>query len=322
MCDKKITVIQGNDLLESAYSLSIDAMRLLNLALSKIDTEQTKPNDPYIITIDDFKGAYEVDVTNAHTRLKNAANALMSNPITIYSKHPKKDAVITDKYSWFARIRYDSSEHSGVLVEFSHYVAPYLYELVKKGYFTSMKFCQLAQLDTPFSIRLYSWLCKARKLNKHKQGDVVTVELVIDWMKERAGLLGKYNDVRKFQAKVIKPAIERINSNTDLSVIYEPIKQGKTITAFKFSYVEERLEDKTDIVTRSRLPRRPPSATASHLEGEWARECIKILLQYEKDLSTIKSEKLPRDDAKKLLRYAGITGDNFLIADVKKRYKL
>ncbi|BCQ47795.1 hypothetical protein ERHA55_53220 (plasmid) [Erwinia rhapontici] len=39
----KLTVVQGNDLLEGAYSVTLDEMRLLNLALAQIDSRKPQP---------------------------------------------------------------------------------------------------------------------------------------------------------------------------------------------------------------------------------------------------------------------------------------
>lgn len=42
-----LTVVQGNDLPEGAYSVTLDEMRLLNLALAQIDSRKSQPDALY-----------------------------------------------------------------------------------------------------------------------------------------------------------------------------------------------------------------------------------------------------------------------------------
>ena len=59
-------------------------------------------------------------------------------------------------------------------------------------------------------------------------------------MKEQAQIKGDHSRWGHFHDRVIKPAIEKININTDISVFYEPIKTGKYLQRsyrkFKFYY--------------------------------------------------------------------------------------
>ncbi len=44
---KNLTIVQGNELLEGAYSVTLDEMRLLNLALAQIDSKKPQPETLY-----------------------------------------------------------------------------------------------------------------------------------------------------------------------------------------------------------------------------------------------------------------------------------
>ena len=47
-------------------------------------------------------------------------------------------------------------------------------------------------------------------------------------------IVENYDDYRAFRRRVLEPSIFEINEYTDLTVQYEPIKSGKTITDIKF----------------------------------------------------------------------------------------
>lgn len=221
----KLTVVQGNDLLEGAYSVTLDEMRLLNLALAQIDSRKPQPDALYRLFPHDYQRIYGLNPTSSHRQLREAAESLMKKPVTIYLPDRKTGKMRTVQLSWFSRLEYVSSdEQSAVVLRFGQDVAPYLYEL--KESFTKLNFANIAKLDTSFSVRLYGWLIKAKNLYGRKSSKAIEVTLALDWMREKAGLQGKYEDYRDFRQKLLEPTLARINANTDISVIWEPVKKA------------------------------------------------------------------------------------------------
>ncbi|HEY3983512.1 replication initiation protein [Cedecea sp.] len=293
-----MTVVQGNDLLEGAYGVTLDEMRLLNLALAQIDSRKPQPDMLYTLYPRDYQRIYGVNPTSSHRQLRDAADSLMKKPVTIY-KEDRNGKVRTVQLSWFSRLEYVSNDdHSAVVLRFGQDVAPYLFEL--KESFTKLDFINLARLDTPFSIRLYSWLVKARNLTRYRSHGTIEVTLEIEWMREKANLQGKYQDYRDFRQKLLQPSLDRINASTDISVIWEPVKIGRSVHAIKFTYVDESVPEAVKPM-RPRLPRRPHVTAGSAAEGEWARKCIALLTQYMAQLEAYDPhEKVSVPDLRKL----------------------
>ncbi|MFP7609845.1 replication initiation protein, partial [Serratia quinivorans] len=293
-----LTVVQGNDLLEGAYGVTLDEMRLLNLALAQIDSRKPQPDMLYTLYPRDYQRIYGVNPTSSHRQLRDAADSLMKKPVTIY-KEDRNGKVRTVQLSWFSRLEYVSNDdHSAVVLRFGQDVAPYLFEL--KESFTKLDFINLARLDTPFSIRLYSWLVKARNLTRYRSHGTIEVTLEIEWMREKANLQGKYQDYRDFRQKLLQPSLDRINASTDISVIWEPVKIGRSVHAIKFTYVDESAPEAVKPM-RPRLPRRPHVTAGSAAEGEWARKCIALLTQYMAQLEAYDpNEKVSVPDLRKL----------------------
>ena len=304
----KLTVVQGNDLLEGAYSVTLDEMRLLNLALAQIDSRKPQPDALYRLFPHDYQRIYGLNPTSSHRQLREAAESLMKKPVTIYQPDRKTGKMRTVQLSWFSRLEYVSSdEQSAVVLRFGQDVAPYLYEL--KESFTKLNFINIAKLDTAFSVRLYGWLIKAKNLYGRKSSKAIEVTLALDWMREKAGLQGKYEDYRDFRQKLLEPTLARINANTDISVIWEPIKKGRTVVSIKFSYVDESSPEASKPL-RPKFPRRPRATAGSDLEGEWARRCIHIMEQYRERLAAYdQSEKVPLTDVRKLAAWYKTIGD-------------
>ncbi len=319
--DNNLTVVQGNDLLEGTYSVTLDEMRLLNMALSQIDSRKAQPDTLYRLLPKDYQRIYNVNPTSSHRQLRDAAESLMKKPVIIY-KPDRNGKIRTVQLSWFSRLEYvNNDDHSAVVLRFGQDVAPYLYEL--KENFTKLNFTNLARLDTPFSIRLYGWLIKARNLRSYRNGDTIEVTLELDWIRQKAGIVDKYSDYRDFRQKLLQPALDRINAVTDISVIWEPVKAGRTVKAIKFAYVDESAPITVKPV-RPRLPRRPHVTKGSDAEGQWARKCIKILLDYREKLTAYDvQEKVSVPDLRKLAGWYKIIGDSLaekhVLAEVKSR---
>jgi plasmid replication initiation protein len=321
---KKLYVTQDNKLLEGAYSATLDEMRLLYLALVQIDSKKVQPDGLYTLYPADFEKMFGVHPSHTHQQLKKAADSLGSKPIITYEWDEKKKRLDKVKRFWFSSIRYDASDNTAdVTIRFSPDVVPYLYDLKKE--FTQVDFEHVSRLDTPFAFRLYSWLVKFRNLarNSRQNGIIETDPFEIDWMKERTGLVGKYEEYRFFKRDVLVPAIERINANTDISVSWQPVKVGRSVTAIKFFYVIESGQRAAKPL-RPRLPRRPHAVAGSDLEGKWARRCISLMKEYRQKLEAFdSSEKITLADLRKWLDWYTIIGDaaniKQLQAEIKKR---
>lgn len=308
------TIVQGNDLIEGSYKVTMDEFRLLNIALSKIDSKSPQPDIPYVITIEDFESAYGISPHNSHVRLRDSAKGLLRKPIVIYRENPKTKKIEGIEFPWFSIIKYGVDDNNtSVMLRFSEYVRPHLFELSKN--FTSVMFKNIAKLDTQFSVKLYNWLSKARNLKKHHKNGTITTVLNIEWMKERAGFESKYADYRVFRLKVIEPAISKINAVTDLSVAFNPIRKAGKITDLEFIYIEE--EKVTSKPVRKRLPRRPHVSKGSHAEGVWARECINIMCEY--DLELVDSGyQLEVRDLERMQSWYSILGDVFAVDELEQ----
>ncbi|MBD2780813.1 replication initiation protein [Xenorhabdus sp. 42] len=307
-------IVQGNQLIEGSYDISLSEMRLLYMALNQVEPLKPMPKKEYVLKARDYQIQYGLDLNNCYKQLRDAADSLARKPIITYEWNEKKKRLDKVQRFWFEELSYSASERndSDVLVKFSSSVSKYLYEL--KNEFTAFNIENVVKLDSPFSFRLYSWLCKYRNLNKYKNknGLISTDPLEIAWMKERVGLINSYPDYRDFKKRVLEPAVVSINANTDLSVTYDQVKTGRWITAIIFHFICDKGGAFSVKPARPRLPRRPKVIKGSDAEGIWARRCIEALNDYRKKLKKYdKDLELSGADLTKLKSYYEIIGDKF-----------
>lgn len=296
--------MKSNDLIEGSYQLPMFETRLLNLAITKIQPNKPQPPEGYRITAKEFVDVYKCDPNSIHSNLISAIKNIKQSSIRLYNCQWAGEFRDFIDLSWCTAFSYISSKTSGtegcVTIKFSPEIEPCLFELQKK--FTQLNFDDLAKLDTPFSVRLYSWIA-CNKWN----GNEVTLE--IEWMKNRAGLSGKYNEYKAFRVRVLQPAIDKINSqSSDFSITYIPIRDGKLTKYIKFTVTSKNLIKDEVKPIRPRLPRRPKVTSGSKEEGEWARKGIKILTQYAFNIEKF-NKNLDLADAKRLVTYFEIIGD-------------
>lgn len=292
----KLTVVHANELVEASYALSIDELRVIALASTKVDSRKSNIGE-IRIDVSEFKETFALNHGHVYSDLRDAVKSIMRKPIRLFDENTVKEL------AWLSSNEYRTDDGSYVVIEFSNKIEPYLFEL--KDRFTAINFEYAARLNTSFSFRLYQWLYKAKNLNNNKQGATSVVQLEVEWMKSQASLIGSYERWDVFCDKVLKPAIERINANTDLSVIYEPIKTGRKVTAVKFTYVVE--VGFIEKPLRPRLARRPKVIKGSHEEGVWMRKNLALLLDYEAQLKAYDSKaKLTLPDLRKMAEYAAI----------------
>jgi len=294
----KLTVVHANELVEASYSLSINEMRVIALACTKVDSRKESCGE-ITISVNDFAKAYGITNKRVYGDLRDSVRAIMRKPVKLFDCEKNKFL----EFAWLVKNEYEVGEDgSHVKIQFSPLIEPYLFELKER--FTQIDFKFAARLNTPFSFRLYQWLKKSEKLKKAKENQTISVVLEVDWMKEQAALSG-YERWDNFKNRVIQPAVDKINTETDISVIYEPIRSGRAIHAVKFNYVTEAAVFAKPV--RPRLKRRPKVVKGSHEEGVWMRKNLSLLLDYEKALKEYDNKaKLDIKDVERIVEYSAI----------------
>ncbi len=216
-------VAMRNDLIQkSRYSLSLTEQKMLLLMISKI-TPYDEPGKEYPFTYTHFREVCNISKGgNTNKELKAALEELKTKPL--YVPLNEDEEVLT---SWFndARMNRKTGE---IMISFSKYLTPYLYELQQQMYYTQFTLDNAAAMKSTYGIRLLEYLTSIRTLRKKEPVSLYQLRKIL-------GCEEKYPAWKDLRLYVIEPAMKDVNTFTDMNVEYEIARrQGKKVLDIKF----------------------------------------------------------------------------------------
>lgn len=216
-------VVKDNALIEASYSLGTVEQRILLLAILITRENNTTIEMGKALTIHASKYAevFNVDKKAGYEALKSGVQGLADAPSFGYRV---KDKVVYS--NWVDSIAYIDNK-AVIEVIFTTKVVAFISELERR--FTSYDISQVAHLKNRYAIRLYESLIQYRGTGK--------LNISLNDLRLRLGVDDdEYYQMSMFKKRVLDLAITQINEHTDISVKYEQVKQGRTITGFTFTF--------------------------------------------------------------------------------------
>lgn len=284
--DQSYSVVQSNDLINASYKLSRNEIRLIIVALSKVDSRTRNPGN-IIVYPKEFTKMFNTNEQKVWVTMRDALISLSKKQVEFFRLDKKALKTINfanwiDGGSFYEK----QDDCSKIVLRFTQSIEPYLFEL--KGNFTICSIEAIQKLTNPIAIRLYLIMlseirkAKSNALKKSKKLEVNVLRMsVCQIRKTFPGISKDFNNLKKF---TLKPAFEQIQTFTDISLVWKTIKTGKTVTDIEISYILDVVEKTGMKPIRPRLCKRPHVKSGSHAEGEWMQKNTEILHQYEKDL--------------------------------------
>jgi len=288
--------------LHAGYSLDINEQRLINLALSKINSKKSNPGK-ILIYPTEYAKCFGLSKHSVYEQLSSAAESLRDKSVTILDDSGEAFSI-----PWVSSAKYEKLKNQGsfINIEFSKEIEPYIFNI--EGNFTELFFHNTVKLNTLASFRLYGLLNEVRNYKNYKRRGSVVMNLQLPEMKKKLFLSESYGAWRDFKNRVLLPAIEKINAHTDIRVTFKPQKIGNCITAIEFSYIPQ---SDGQHIARPRLARRPKVKKGSHEEGVWARVNLNRLGGYElSNQNENPAFRLAKADIRRCVEYAKILGDD------------
>ena len=295
-------IVFANKLLHAGYSLDINEQRLINLALSKINSKKSNPGK-ILIYPTEYAKCFGLSKHSVYEQLSSAAESLRDKSVSILDDSGQSLSI-----PWVSSAKYEKLKNQGsfINIEFSKEIEPYIFNI--EGNFTELFFHNTVKLNTLASFRLYGLLNEVRNYKNYKRRGSVVMNLQLPEMKKKLFLSESYEAWRDFKNRVLLPAIEKINAHTDLCVTFQPKKMGNCITAIEFSYIPQ---SDGQHIARPRLARRPKVKKGSHEEGVWARVNLNRLGGYElSNQNENPTFRLAKADIRRCVEYAKILGDD------------
>lgn len=229
--EKKISpnhkVTKSNDLIETAYKLSLQETRIIHTLISMVEPDD-EHFQVYKFTVKEFANMVGIK-GNIYQYIREIITGLQEKTIPI--KQDKSTLVV----NWLASAEYFPGE-GYVELEISSKLKPFLLNMKKR--FTSYQLKYILQLSSFYSIRIYE-LLKQYQFLRHK-----TRTIPLETLREWIGLEpNTYKQYGHFKNRILSKAQEDINEVTDMNFEFREVKSGRKVTAIEFRIIPKDNEE-------------------------------------------------------------------------------
>jgi hypothetical protein len=236
------SVVKKNALVPALAGFHLSELRLLAFCLAKLGSTATKSR-AITVRVAEMCDLFQMDKPSAYSVIKEVMVSIGAKPAE-FDIGTKKHL-----YFWFSSLEYEANTGEFTF-RISPEMKPYLLELA--GNFTMYRLADVYRFSSASAWKLYENLARWRSAGKW------SVDL--DELRELLGVAGKYPLWSRLKIDLLDPALEQINAQTDLTVVYEPTKRGRRFTGL--SFVIRTLDASLEV-----LPRSPVSALCDLLKS-------------------------------------------------------
>ena len=225
-------VTKSNELVKAGYTLSLNEQRLILFCIAQIDSR--KPFSRIkAVTAAAFAAAYTLETRHAYEALEDATERLWNREV----KTRFEDGRV-EKVRWVSKATYDRG-NGRVTVNFSPEILPFLTLLNER--FTSYDLRYISHLTSTYAIRVYEYLKQYVKLRS-------SIRVTLVDFKEMLELSDSYMRFANFKARILVPAVEQINSHTDLRVSWVAIREQRSVVAIDFRFTKASQQEELPLL--------------------------------------------------------------------------
>ena len=257
---EKRKVVENNALITSVAKMQKTALKMFELAVSCIDTENVPENNTVYLSKEELFSFFEVGSNSKHTQFKEAIE-IMQKQAYFKIKSNKKLGIEYESIVPIPYVKWNDYNDE-VTIQFSEHIMPYLINL--KSEFTQYKISELQKLNSKYSIILYRWLTMNYNQYEHysnKGGrreeqveEYRNPQISIRELREMTDTVEEYQKMSHFTTWVLEKPLEEINDHTSFNVAYDKVKKGRSVDSIVFHITKKRraddnsykLEDKTN----------------------------------------------------------------------------
>lgn len=246
---EKRKVVEHNALIQSVAKMQKTALKMFELAVSCIDTEEPPKNNTVYLSKSELFKFFEVSSSSKHSQFKEAVNYMQKQAFF----NIKADKKLGIEYESIAPIPYVkwNDYNDEVTIRFDQAIMPYLIDL--KAEFTQYKISELKELNSKYSIILYRWLSMNYNQYEHysnkggRRAEQVEAyqnpSITVKELRAITDTVNEYKHISNFFKRIIEEPLEEINAHTSFNVNYEKIKKGRSIDSIVFHIEKKRMAD-------------------------------------------------------------------------------
>lgn len=242
-------VVEHNDLISSVAKMDKIPLKIFELAVSCIDTENPPKDNIIYLSKSELFSFFDVSDNGKHTRFKEAIEKMQKQAffeikeISDTKKGYKMKSIVPIPYvEW-------NSYNDKVILQFQSQIMPYLIDL--KSNFTQYALSDIMELNSKYSIIIYKWLCMYYNQYEHynaKGGrrsvqlqDYRNPSITIKDLRVLTDTVTDYKKFYDFEKRVLKTATLEINNHTHFNIVYEKIKKGRMIDSIQFFITKKKV---------------------------------------------------------------------------------
>lgn len=175
----------------------------------------------HILTAKEFSQQFGVELVSCYRILKNAGKQLMKTSITL----EKPDLFVTQEINVCAMVEYQHKE-GAIKVEFTPNIMPYLAQVKQKFVLYNLK--DVANFGSLYSTRLYELIQEFK--------DTGWIMKSVEQLREVFAVGKKYALYKDFKQRTFAHAINEINSQYEIDLTFEEIKERRKVIAIRFEF--------------------------------------------------------------------------------------
>ena len=237
---QKRKVVQHNDLISSVAKMDKIPLKIFELAVSCIDTDNPPKDNIIYLSKSELFTFFKVNDSNKHSRFKQAIEVMQKQ--AYFNIKANKELGI--EYESIVPIPYikwtDYTDE--VILQFQPQIMPYLIELKKN--FTQYALSDVMELNSKYSIILYKWLSMNYNQYEHysikggRREEQLEVyqnpSISIKELRIMTDTINLYKTFKDFDSYVLKNSLKEINEHTHFNVSYVKLKVGRSIDRIQF----------------------------------------------------------------------------------------
>lgn len=277
---EKRKIVEHNDLITSVAKMDKVPLKIFELAVSCIDTENLPKDNIIYLSKAELFTFFDVSDNGKHTRFKEAIEKMQKQAFfeikEVKGKGYNVKSIVPIPYvEW-------NSYNDMVTLQFQPQIMPYLIDLKKN--FTQYALSDVMELNSKYSIILYKWLSmnynqyehysvkggrRTEQVESYRNPSIKVSELRI-----LTDTMNEYKNFTDFNRRVLKEPLEEISAHTSFNVSYEKKKAGRNIDRIIFHVTKKRRADDNSYKLEDKIYQED-KARKAETEDKLASEAMK-----------------------------------------------
>ena len=175
----------------------------------------------HVLTSKEFSEVFNTDLSNSYKFLNKACKKLMKTSIIIEKPHLSE----TWEINVCSTAKYNANQ-GNITIKFTDDIMPYLAQVREKFVLYNLK--EIANFGSLYTTRLYELLQEFKETGWMLKS--------VEQLREVFAVGNKFKLYGHFKAKILNHACQEINDNYDMGLSFDELKEGRKVTAIRFSF--------------------------------------------------------------------------------------